>query len=335
MSERQHRPGLPSQDEIAVALGRRLGGTVRDFRRLAGGASRVTSAFDLDVDSDSASRHRRLVVQIDRARPGAQRGRVRTEASLLRAAAAAGVPVPSVVAAAADTTADAHIAGAHPADADADPLGPSWIVVEHLEGETIPRRILRDDRFGAARAALTAQCAQALAGVHGIDPTAIEGLAPADPFADPLPWLDLLGEVRPALELGARWLDAQRPPAGAPTTVHGDFRLGNLLVGPDGLRGVLDWELAHAGDPAEDLGWLSAPAWRFGRAPEVGGFGTLPELLDAYAAAGAAPVDPGTVHWWQVYATVKWATICALQASAHLSGADALGRAGRDRTARV
>ena len=236
-----------------------------------------------------------------------------------RAAAAAGVPVPPVVAAAGDSTGDTHTADVD--TGDADPLGHSWIVVEHLEGETIPRRILRDDRYGAARAALTAQCAQALAGVHGIDPATIEGLAPADPFADPLPWLDLLGEVRPALELGARWLDAHRPPAGARTTVHGDFRLGNLLVGPDGLRGVLDWELAHAGDPAEDLGWLSAPAWRFGRAPEVGGFGTLPELLDAYAAAGAAPVDAGTVHWWQVYATVKWATICALQASAHLSGA--------------
>ena len=103
--------------------------------------------------------------------------------------------------------------------------------------------------------------------------------------------------------------------------MHGDFRLGNLLVGPEGLRGVLDWELAHAGDPAEDLGWLSAPAWRFGGAPEVGGFGTLPELLDAYAAAGAEPVDADTVRWWQVYATVKWATICALQASTHLSGA--------------
>ena len=103
--------------------------------------------------------------------------------------------------------------------------------------------------------------------------------------------------------------------------MHGDFRLGNLLVGPEGLHGVLDWELAHAGDPAEDLGWLSAPAWRFGGASEVGGFGSLPELLDAYAAAGAEPIDADTVRWWQVYATVKWATICALQASTHLSGA--------------
>ena len=104
-------------------------------------------------------------------------------------------------------------------------------------------------------------------------------------------------------------------------TVHGDYRMGNFLVAPDGLRGVLDWELAHTGDPAEDIGWLCAPAWRFGGSGEVGGFGALDDLLAAYADAGGDAMTPARVHWWQVYATVKWATICALQASAHLSGA--------------
>ena len=104
-------------------------------------------------------------------------------------------------------------------------------------------------------------------------------------------------------------------------TVHGDYRMGNFLVGPDGLRGVLDWELAHTGDPAEDIGWLCAPAWRFGGSGEVGGFGALADLLAAYVGAGGEAMTPARVHWWQVYATVKWATICALQASAHLSGA--------------
>ncbi len=127
--------------------------------------------------------------------------------------------------------------------------------------------------------------------------------------------------MRPALELGVRWLAAHRPPDGPRVAVHGDYRMGNFLVGPDGLRGVLDWELAHTGDPAEDIGWLCAPAWRFGGSGEVGGFGALPELLAAYADAGGEAMTPARVHWWQVYATIKWATICALQASAHLSGA--------------
>ena len=168
------------------------------------------------------------------------------ERALLQAARAAGVPVPAVVA-----------LGVH------DAVGAGWLVVERLEGESIPRKILRDGEWDAARRALAAQCGRALAGIHTIDPGTIGGLPPADPLGDPLPYLDMLGEVRPALELGVRWLAAP-PRRRARVTVHGDYRLGNFLVGPEGLRGVLDWELAHAGDPAEDIGWLCAPAWRFG-----------------------------------------------------------------------
>jgi aminoglycoside phosphotransferase (APT) family kinase protein len=291
-----------SSEELAAALGARLGGVVHDLRRLSGGASRVTSSFDL-VQRES---RRPLILQMDRGDGAAKAGRVQTERALLDAARSAGVPVPAVVA-------DGDGAG--------DGLGASWLVVERLEGETIPRKILRDPEWAAARRALTAQCGRAVAAVHTIDPGAIAGLPPADPLGDPLPYLDLLGEARPALELGARWLRAHPPLAGSAVTAHGDFRLGNLLVGPEGLRGVLDWELAHTGDPAEDIGWLCAPAWRFGGPGEVGGFGALDDLLRAYEGAGGEAMDRDRVHWWQVYATVKWATICALQASAHLSGA--------------
>jgi aminoglycoside phosphotransferase (APT) family kinase protein len=289
----------PSNEELVTGLGRVLGGTVVDLRRLSGGASRVTSAFELERNGRSP---RPLILQMDRG--GAQPGRVRMEAELLQAAGAAGVPVPAVVAL-----------------GDGSELGASWLVVQRLDGETIPRRILRDDEWAPARAALTAQAGQALAAIHTIDPATIAGLPRADPLGDPLPVLDALGEVRPALELGVRWLAAHRPPDGPRVTVHGDYRMGNFLVGPDGLRGVLDWELAHTGDPAEDIGWLCAPAWRFGGSADVGGFGALGDLSAAYAGAGGEAMTPARVHWWQVYATVKWATICALQASAHLSGA--------------
>jgi aminoglycoside phosphotransferase (APT) family kinase protein len=306
-------------DDVAAALGRRLGGTVQDLRPLSGGASRLTSSFDLRVDggdvADGGGRGganavgaavRRLILQLDRGDGLAQGGRADAEAALLRAAHDAGVPVPSVVAV---------------GDGVDDGLGAGWLVVERLEGETIPRKILRDPEWSGARQALTEQCARALAAVHTIDPASIEGLPARDPFRDPLPFLDALGEARPALELGVRWLEANRLPAGRRVTVHGDFRTGNLLVGPDGLRAVLDWELAHAGEAAEDIGWLCAPAWRFGGPGPVGGFGALDDLLEGYAAAGGAVIDPVRVRWWQIYATVKWAVICALQASAHLSGA--------------
>jgi len=296
-------------DDVAAALGRRLGGTVQDLRPLSGGASRLTSSFDLRADKaegGGATPVRRLILQLDRGDGLAQGGRADTEAALLRAAHDAGVPVPSVVAV---------------GDGVDDGLGAGWLVVERLEGETIPRKILRDPEWAGARQALTEQCARALAAIHTIDPASIEGLPGRDPFRDPLPFLDALGEARPALELGVRWLEANRLPAGRRVTVHGDFRNGNLLVGPDGLRAVLDWELAHAGEAAEDIGWLCAPAWRFGGPGPVGGFGALDDLLEGYAAAGGAVIDPVRVKWWQVYATVKWAVICALQASAHLSGA--------------
>ncbi|HWD54295.1 MAG TPA: phosphotransferase family protein [Acidimicrobiales bacterium] len=308
-------PRLSTQEQ-AAALAARLGGSVHDLHRLSGGASRVTSAFDLET-ADGATRP--LIVQMDRAGGAPGRAKARLEQGLLEAARRAGVPVPEVVAAP-DWNADTD------AGEGADPLGGAWLVVERLEGETIPRKILRDPEWAAARRVLTAQCGRALAAVHTIETASVAGLPAADPLGDPLPLLDTLGEVRPALELGVRWLAAHRPDDGAgagarPTvTVHGDFRNGNLLVGPGGLRGVLDWELAHAGDPAEDIGWLCAPAWRFGGPGEVGGFGSVAELLAAYEEAGGDAVAPARVHWWQVYATVKWAAICALQASVHLGG---------------
>ncbi len=286
-------------EEVAEALGEYLGGAVTDLRRLSGGASRVTSSFDLSVGEEV----RPLILQQVRGDGVAQSGIVPVERALLEAARSAGVPVPAVVA-----------MGEH------DRLGSGWLVVERLEGETIPRKILRDPEWAGARVALTAQCGRALAAIHSIKPEEIAGLAPRDPLRDPLSFLDALGEVRPALEFGVRWLGAHRPAAGRTVTVHGDFRSGNLLVGPDGLRAVLDWELAHAGDPAEDIGWLCAPAWRFGGRGSVGGFGPLDELLSSYSGAGGEEIDLERVHWWQVYATLKWATICALQASTHLSG---------------
>ncbi|GAA1917702.1 phosphotransferase [Nocardioides marmoribigeumensis] len=107
------------------------------------------------------------------------------------------------------------------------------------------------------------------------------------------------------------------PAAVEPALVHGDFRLGNLLVAPDGRVAVLDWELAHLGDPAEDLGWLCARPWRFGGPGEAAGLGSRDELLSAYASAGGSGVDPERLHFWEVLASLKWGVICQVQAARH------------------
>jgi hypothetical protein len=191
-----------------------------------------------------------------------------------------------------------------------------------VEGETLARRILRDDEFAAARGRLVDDCAQFLAGLHKIDPVAVPGLPSGDPIAGLRDYLTVAGgEATPTFELAFRWLDANGAPERAPVIVHGDFRLGNLLVDHNGLRAVLDWELVHAGNPVEDLGWLCTKAWRFGAAPAVGGFGTRDELLGAYRGAGGADISLDELHWWEVFNTLRWGVMCIGQATAHLSGA--------------
>jgi len=200
-------------------------------------------------------------------------------------------------------------------------VGAPFLVLGWIEGETIARRLLRDDEFAHARSVLVGQCARALAAIHRVAVADGPHLRVQEPVTQLRELLDVMGQPHPAFELALRWLDANRPPSSEPTVVHGDFRLGNLMVGEDGLRAVLDWELAHLGDPMEDLGWLCVRAWRFGSALPVAGVGDYDELYAAYAGASGRPVDPEAVRWWEVVGTLRWGVICILQASSHLSGA--------------
>ena len=127
-------------------------------------------------------------------------------------------------------------------------------------------------------------------------------------------------EVPRVEEVGAR-LAAGLPEQLPATVVHGDFRLGNVIVDEHGLAAILDWELAHVGDPMEDLGWLCVKAWRFGGDLPVAGLGAYDDLFAAYSDASGRPVDPDVVRWWEVLGTLKWGIMCIMQANAHLSGA--------------
>jgi aminoglycoside phosphotransferase (APT) family kinase protein len=299
-ADAQDRPSLAAP--LAAVLGPVLGeGTeVEELRRVPGGSSRETWSFTAVVPDGE---RRRLVLRRDP--PGAPSAGLALESRLLAAAAAGGVPVPRVVA---DGGADSEV-------------GSGFVVTEFVDGETLPRRILRlVDEHGLAPA-LTAQCGRALAAVHAIAPAAVPGLPGGDPLEQLRGLLDALRQPHPAFELGLKWLAARRPPRSAETVVHGDFRNGNLIVGPDGLRAVLDWELAHRGDPLEDLGWLCAKAWRFGGAAPVGGFGTVDDLVAAYEDAAATTVDRAALAWWEVLATLRWGVICVVQAMTHVSGA--------------
>jgi len=291
-------------ERLRTVLGAALGEpvVVEGLTRLPGGASKDTWSFSARGSGGSV---RRLVLRRDRDRMGPSGSRLGLEAALLAAAAAVGVPVPPVVA----------------TGVDSDELGAAFLITEFVDGETIPRRILRDEQWAGVRPVLAAQCGQILAAVHRIPPGEVPGLGAGDPLAQLRGQLDQLGQPHPAFELGLRWLERTRPAASVPGVVHGDFRNGNLIVGDDGIRAVLDWELAHLGDAVEDLGWLCVKAWRFGSPLPVGGFGSIEQLVTAYQAAGGRPVDEDVLRWWIVLGTLRWGIICIAQALTHLSGA--------------
>jgi len=133
--------------------------------------------------------------------------------------------------------------------------------------------------------------------------------------------VDRLGQPHPALELGLLRLGARHPDPVFVGVVHGDFRLGNWMVDESGLVGVLDWELAHVGDVAADLGWMCVRSWRFGAALPVAGVGSREELLSAYRDAGGPAVSIETLRWWEAVGTLRWGVICIQQAATHWTGA--------------
>jgi aminoglycoside phosphotransferase (APT) family kinase protein len=135
-----------------------------------------------------------------------------------------------------------------------------------------------------------------------------------------------LARENPVWEYAWRWL-SRRVPAHAASEpwglVHGDFRVGNLLVTPDGLSAAIDWEFSHLGDPHEDLAWTMVRDWRFENdALPVGGVGTLDDLLAGYAEGGGRAIDRHSLFWWELIGNLRWAVTCHSQAERHLSGRD-------------
>jgi aminoglycoside phosphotransferase (APT) family kinase protein len=195
-----------------------------------------------------------------------------------------------------------------------DQLG-SGFIMDRIAGETIPRKILRDEKFASARPKLARQLGGILALIHELPlaqlpklrrMTAAAEIAELERDYRGFDW------PRPVFELALRWLrDHDFGPSDRVTLVHGDFRHGNLVIGPDGVRAVLDWELAHLGDPMEDLGWICVNSWRFGEIDEpVGGFGSRDELFAGYESAQGYKVDPERVMFWEVMGTLRWGVMC-------------------------
>jgi aminoglycoside phosphotransferase (APT) family kinase protein len=290
---------------------------------LSGGASQETWSFDTHGTEGDVP----LVLR--RAGAGASlqssaTAGLEVEAALIALVAESGVPVPHV----------RYVL--RPEDA----LG-SGFIMGRIAGETIARKILRDPQFDLIRPKLARQCGAYLARIHGIDRTRLPSLrvAPASvEIAHYFAQYRGYARPRPVFELAFRWLQDNAPATlRHPTLVHGDFRNGNLMIGVDGVTAILDWELAHIGDPMEDLGWICVNSWRFGSIDlPVGGFGTREELFAGYEAGGGGRVDPDCVKFWEVFGSLKWGIMCESMAATYQSGAErsveraAIGRRGSE-----
>ena len=295
----------PDPEVLSRVVARELGEvSIGGIQRVSGGASRETWLFDA-VDTHGTT-HGLVLRRDPGSRAGSSTDRA-TEFHLLDAAYRAGVPAPRVRLL---------------LEPD-DGLGHGF-VMDRVAGETIARKLLRDDEFAGARRVATSQCGTIAAAIHRVPVETLPTLAFQGAAAQLDQWralLDSLGEPHSAFELALDWM-ADRMPAEpvTPSLVHGDFRNGNFIVDADGIRAVLDWELAHLGDPIEDLGWLCVRAWRFGSTLPVGGFGPVSELLDAYERAGGRRPSDDELRFWIAAGTLKWGMICLVQAFTHLNG---------------
>lgn len=232
------------------------------------------------------------------------------QADMIETARAGGVTAPAIVARL----------------APADGLGEGFVMA-HVDGEVLPHKILGQPDFAAAEANLTAQCARELARIHALDPAAcpdeLTHRTPAEMLADLRERYRDLGGKSPICEFAFGWLKRNLPEPVPPRVLHGDFRMGNLIVDHDGLAAVLDWELAHLGDPAQDLAYLATPSWRFTRHDRpVGGFGAIDHLLAAYREAGGESVDPARFHYWLIYSCLWWGICCLSMADIWREGGD-------------
>lgn len=277
--------------------------------RLSGGASQETWSFDVAMDNDAT--HELILRRVP---GGSIEGRNSTalplsvEALLLKLAAKESVPAPKVVSVFEPNS----------------EIGESF-VMERVAGETIARKILRDEVYDVARSKLTQDCATALAKTHATPLSELPNLNVSNGIQQLEHYEGVFRSFeidRPVFEFAIKWLKENAPPPRSDVLVHGDFRLGNLIVDQNGLAAVLDWELAHIGDPREDIAWMCVNSWRFGQSENrVGGFGQLTEFLDIYAEQSDIRFAEVEIDWWEALGSLKWGIMCMIMYESYRSKA--------------
>ena len=305
------------RERLSHFLRRKIGDevTIEALRPLAGGASRETWRFEIEIEGDPLP----LVMRLDTATTMNEEALSRkVEFCLLQLAYSTGITCPRPY-----WLCD-----------DDEVLGAPFFLMAYVAGESIGPRVVRSPELASARQMLPGQMARELARIHALDPHRPEIARLPRPAQDVSPAQHVVDQLRralarldvhsPGLAAGLRWLEQNQPPAPPLLRlVHGDFRIGNLIVAQKGLAAVIDWEFAHLGDPMEDVAWPLVRDWRFGHDHlRLGGIGEAEPYLAAYEAATEQPLDRAAVAYWEIMGNMKWAVTCLVQASRHLSGED-------------
>lgn len=302
----------PGVAEVAAALrdflARRLpedaAPQVLELRRAGTGSSRENWPFDAVWHIEGRPVRHRLLLRRDPPAAVVDTQRAR-EFRLLQRLADTPVPAPRV----------------HWLDDTGEHLLRPSMIVTRYEGEA-HRAVLRSvDPLGLGperQAALAEQLCETLAELHRIDVDAA-GLRAELPDPGPNPaeheltrWERELAaqelEPQPALRIAADWLRDNLPdPPERIVLVHGDFRPANVLVRDGALGALLDWELAHLGDPLDDLGWYTAPL--YAREHFIPGRWETEDFLRRYTELTGIRVDPAALRFWQILSTFRLAVI--------------------------
>jgi len=296
------------QEELASALSKKLlevgiEGKVSNLEPLTGGASKEIWKFEVS----NAKQSTKMILRRGSGIEGPLAIKTADEARIQKEVIKVGAPVPIILA----------------VSKNEEELGDSYIM-HFVEGESIARKILRDKEYKKALPILAYQCGEAIAKIHNVDINNFSFL-PKKPAEDQLEDLystyQSFEQPSPVFEYAYLWLKEQDFGNFQESLVHGDFRLGNIIVNADGLQSIIDWELAHIGNPLQDLGWVCGNSWRFGKNDKVvGGFGEIEDLLEGYNSISKLKVDKEMVKCWQVFGTFRWGVICLIQAYAHLNG---------------
>lgn len=320
MADKADMKSTVSEDALRLHLVSALGdGAVVSLNRLSGGANMETWSFDYSV-GDALPIPLILRRQPGVENNGEQQGGTKisvssmsliTEADLLSAVGAVGVAVPKVVCVISDES----------------DLGPGYIMSRE-SGEALPYKLFSDPEYAAIISQIPFQAGAALASIHSVPldtlPTLTPKLSLSTRLNDFQHLIDRFGNSSPIHQMAVDWLLSNRQSCDSPTLVHGDFRNGNLLVDAKGLTSILDWELAHIGDPIEDLGYFCANVWRFGRYEKpAGGFGSLEDLLAGYASVSGGAPSLSQLRYWELFAALNWGLITLTMLEMYRSGHDA------------